>query len=209
MAEPVYNDDFSFSYKRRKSTRVYDYDNFLTQLKKALMVSEITQGEISRKLGVGRNTVSMWMSGKNKIPMDKAFKIMEMMDFPASYYFDDASLSNDTAFISDWDEKMEKVRESMSYIKYTFSIYCTHKKKDDPNADKIQVHLNEIWKIFDKNACNIRGIYKGYEYQPWYTTYLSKSKNERIKMKKRALPSVEKKSQLKSNLESLNDSKEC
>ena len=88
MIEPIYNDNFSFSYKRRKSTRVYDYDNFLTQLKKALMVSEITQGEISRKLGVGRNTVSMWMSGKNKIPMDKAFKIMEMMDFPANYYFD-------------------------------------------------------------------------------------------------------------------------
>ena len=108
------------------------------------------------------------------------------MDFPANYYFDDASLSNDTAFMSDWDEKMEKVRESMSYIRYTFSIYCTHKKKDDPNADKIQEHLNEIWKIFDDNACNIRGLTKGYEYQPYYVTMLSNTqkwknkKNQKI-----------------------------
>lgn len=132
-------------------------DYIRNQLDKLIFEENITQEELAEKVGVSRQTVYKWESGKSKPSTSNILKICEVFNKPVSYFIkgeeNNLTFNNekipvvnnklkDSSLII--DEKVEKNSEINNKINFRTN---NKKEKDIDNLDSKRTNNDDLLKI--------------------------------------------------------------
>lgn len=107
----------------------HDINEIFTQnLKDLLSQKDMKYSELASILGIGKSTISMWMSSKSLPRMEMLDKIADIFGVSAGYLTTDHSTANDTGYKPQTlaahfdgdeftEEELEEIRQFAAFVK--------------------------------------------------------------------------------------------
>ena len=121
-------------------------NKFSSRLQAALKNNKITQSELARKSGIGRNSISDYVKGKYVAKQDKALKIAKVLDVDVDWLMGYDS-NNNISNIYESDE----TQKNIAIVIQNMKRLNTDLQQDVVNFSEVQVKNNKISHTFCRN----------------------------------------------------------
>lgn len=130
-------------------------NKFSSRLQAALKNNKITQSELARKSGIGRNSISDYVKGKYVAKQDKALKIAKVLNVDVDWLMGYDS-NNNISNISESDE----TQKNIAIVTQNMKNLNTDLQQDIVNFSEVQVKKQQDQSYFLPKPVNENSLYE-------------------------------------------------